>query len=213
MSDFDLPYSQQCIQAGLDQLSAAASEAGLSLSLPSAATLASMPLPQQVMTLVNDVRAAYGLGPLQYDPAMQSTTDLGAEQGMDPPVPNLSGLTYTALGGGSYQDNWSGDWAAASSAPVAVYMWIFDDGWGGGGAGSLQTPNFDCTGPGAPGCWGHRNSLLSYSTTPGVTAYAATAAYGYCSPDASGTPTLCPLSSNDIVSGSFTMEVAGLTSP
>jgi len=101
VTSFDVLDSQQCIQAGLDQLSAAASEAGLSLSLPSAATLASMPLPQQLMTLVNDVRAAYGLGPLQYDPAMLSTTELGAEQGMDPPEPNLSGMTYTSLGCGT----------------------------------------------------------------------------------------------------------------
>jgi len=211
-TSFDLLYSQQCIQSGLDELSAAASEAGLSLSLPSAATLASMSLPQQLMTLVNDVRAAYGLGPLQYDPAMLSTTELGAEQGMHPPEADLPGLTYTSLGGGTYQDNWSSDWAAASSAPAAVYMWIFDDGWGG--AGFMQTPNYDCTSPGAPGCWVHRNSLLSYSTSPGVTAYAAAAAYGYCSVDATGTPTLCPLSSNDdITAGSFAMQVAGLTSP
>jgi len=91
-----------------------------------------------------------------------------------------------------------------------VYGWIFDDGWGG--AGFMQTPNYTCTGPGAPGCWGHRNSLLSYSTTPGVTTYAA-AAYGYCSPESSNTLTLCPLSSNDILAGSFAMQVAGLTSP
>jgi len=94
-----------------------------------------------------------------------------------------------------------------------VYSWIFDDGWGGGGAGSVQTPNYDCTGPGASGCWGHRNSLLSYSTTPGVTAYAAAAAYGFCSPESSNTITLCPLSSNDILAGSFAMQVGGLTSP
>jgi len=211
ITNFDVLASQQCIQSGLDELSAAASEAGLSLSLPSAATLASMSFLQQLMTLVNDVRAAYGLGPLQYDPAMLSTTELGAEQGVDPSQPDLPGLTYTYIGGGTYQDNWSSDWAGSPSAPAAVYEWIFDDGWGG--AGPMQTPNFDCTGPGAPGCWGHRNSLLSYSTTPGVTAYAAAAAYGYCSVDADSTLTLCPLSSNDIISGSFAMEVAGLTSP
>jgi hypothetical protein len=212
ITSFDVPASQQCIQAGLDQLSAAASEAGLSLSLPSAATLASMSFPQQLMTLVNDVRAAYGLGPLQYDPAMLSTTESGAEQGADPSQPDLPGLTYTYLGGGTYQDNWSSDWAQSPSAPAAVYMWIFDDGWGG--SGPTQTPNLDCTGPGAPGCWGHRNSLLSYSTTPGVTAYAAAAAYGYCLADTASLPTLCSLSSNGIISsGSFAMQVAGLTSP
>jgi len=221
VTSFNVLDSQQCIQASLDQLSAAASEAGLSLSLPSAATLMSMPLPQQLMTLVNDVRVAYGLGPLQYDPAMLSTTELGAEQEVDPPEAYPPGLTYTYLGGGTYQDNWSSDWAESPSAPAAVYGWIFDDGWGGSGLG--QTPNYDCTGPGAPGCWGHRNSLLSYSTTPGVTAYAAAATYGYCladafsTSDAASTPTLCPLPSNDtnsdVISGSFAMQVAGLTSP
>jgi hypothetical protein len=209
VTSFDVLDSEQCIQAGLDQLSAAASEAGLSLSLPSAATLASMSLPQQLMTLVNDVRAAYGIGPLQYDPAMLSTTELGAEQGFDPPEADLPGITYTSLGGGAYQDTWSSDWAEAPSAPAAVYSWIFDDGWGGAG----PTSNYDCTSPSASGCWGHRNSLLSYSTTPGVTAYAAAAAYGFCSPESSNTITLCPLSSNDILAGSFAMQVAGLTSP
>ena len=55
--------------------------------------------------------------------------------------------------------------ATGFSVLEADYIWMYDDGWGGG-----STSNLACTGPGAPGCWGHRDQLLGSDSpyNPGV---------------------------------------------
>jgi hypothetical protein len=59
-----------------------------------------------------------------------------------------------------------GAWAGGFSVLAADYVLMYDDGWGGSG----DTPNVSCTGPGAAGCWSHRDELLGADPgyNPGV---------------------------------------------
>jgi hypothetical protein len=72
-----------------------------------------------------------------------------------------------------------GAWAGDSvNAVAALFGWFYDDGWGG----SKGTWNFDCGGPTASGCWGHRDELLGEWAGTGCTDCIAGA--GYASPAA-----------------------------
>lgn len=55
-----------------------------------------------------------------------------------------------------YQSNWTSNFG-----PLAGdYGWMYDDGYG--------SYNVDCASPSAPGCWGHRDIILTKYTKPGL---------------------------------------------
>lgn len=60
-----------------------------------------------------------------------------------------------------------GTWGQGFNALETDYAWMFLDGWGGSIA---TTPNFECTAPTNPGCWGHRLEILGSDPgfNPGV---------------------------------------------
>jgi hypothetical protein len=73
-------------------------------------------------------------------------------------VPNLvntyDAAVQTGLTNDADPDVGASIWAGAfPNVPSAFYGWMYDDGPGGG--------NEDCTSPSAPGCWGHRDNILS----------------------------------------------------
>lgn len=100
---------------------------------------------QQFLTLMNTERADRGLPPvLAQTAALDQAAATGAADRTDPTL----GQTGAA---------WGSVWGEGGSVLAIWFDWMYSDGWGGSAA---ATPNVDCTGPGAPGCWGHRDVLL-----------------------------------------------------
>jgi hypothetical protein len=116
---------------------------------------------QQLLVLINLERGDRGL-PLV--PGLCTLCDAAAQQGIvlggDP-----------VLDGAAFGSIWAG---GDPNALEADFQWMYDDGWGGSQA---ATPNYDCTGPGGSGCWGHRQGILADPDNiyPGSTLYAGTA--------------------------------------
>ncbi|CAB1127725.1 exported protein of unknown function [Candidatus Hydrogenisulfobacillus filiaventi] len=106
---------------------------------------------QQLFVLANLERVARGLTPV---PGLSATLDqaaqAGAAAGTDPQGPGQ-------LSQGQTVEAWASNWAQAPTPLIADYYWMYDDGYGGPG----NTFNIDCTSPGADGCWGHRNNILT----------------------------------------------------
>jgi ribosomal protein L24E len=116
----------------------------------SEATLGTMPVNQQVFTVINDERVDRGLPPIDYlTTQLDSYAQGGANAGSDPSFPSdVTGgapITY----GGSI---WAG---GLTSVLEADYYWMYDDGWSG-----ASTTNDACTSSSAPECWGHRDIIL-----------------------------------------------------
>jgi hypothetical protein len=133
--------SVQCTQAGIAELDAArAWEGQPPYRLP--ADFLSLSGAHQIVVLTNLDREANGerVAP-GTTAALNRAAMAGAEAWTDPTVTN-PGLSWAA--------NWAGDFPAA----VWAYLtWMYDDGYPG--------PNIDCAAAGDPGCWGHRNDILS----------------------------------------------------
>lgn len=96
---------------------------------------------RQAFILVNLDRIQYGLTPI---PGLTHQLDhwaaLGVTNDRDP-------VSTDPLFGGP------ADWAGGfPNIEVAYEGWVYDDGYG--------SHNLDCTGPHAPGCWGHRHAVL-----------------------------------------------------
>jgi len=133
--------------------------------------LDSLPLPEQVFTVVNDERIDRGLPPIDYMTSqLDSYAQSGADAGTDPSFPSaLSGGAPIAYGGAL----WAG---GLSSGLEADYYWMYDDGLGGF--------NLSCTPISTSSCWGHRDIMLhefgSCPTGPPVLSMgAAYSATGY----------------------------------
>jgi hypothetical protein len=158
-----LDLSSSCTNGILAALNAAHAAEGIApLYLP--AGYAQLTMPQQLLVIFNFERVDRGLPII---PALCTACDASAVSAISAGGdPSLAGaLGYTA------------NWAAGFANPLAAdFAWLYDDGWGGSTA---NTSNIDCTGPTAPGCWGHRHDVLvspSFITLPtGVTYYAGTA--------------------------------------
>ncbi len=101
------------------------------------------------MILANLDRLAYGMPPLYgLNAALREAAERGVLEQTDP-VPPIEEAPWYGFGS---------DWASAG-ALISYYLWMYDDGWPSG--------NLDCTGPGAPGCWGHRQVILEqYGASP-----------------------------------------------
>lgn len=105
---------------------------------------------EQSLVLVDIDRVSRGEPPVL---GLSARADLFAQRGAvanaDPTLPSRSGVAG-ATGG------WAANYAAAVNALDANYEWMYTDGWAG-----ARTFNYDCTSPGAPGCWGHRDNILA----------------------------------------------------
>lgn len=112
----------------------------------------------QMFVLVNLERISSGVPPLVgLSPYLNTAAAAGARDATDPVnLPSYGPLkVWFPPHGGLYA--YGGAWAGDSvNAAAAVFDWFYNDGWEGKG----RTWNFACTGPGAPGCWGHRDELL-----------------------------------------------------
>lgn len=99
---------------------------------------------EQGFVLMNLERVNRGLAPVVgLSPALNQLASTAAANGVDPSFPS-DGFS----GGGTI-------WAGAGSALAADYMWMYD-----GGPNGLDS-NLACPAAGGPGCWGHRDVILS----------------------------------------------------
>jgi hypothetical protein len=135
---------------------------------------------KQLFVLVNLVRISVGVPPLVgLSPYLSEAATQAARQAQDPAFQTAYGpvRVWLPAGGGMYA--FGGTWAGDSvNAVAAIFGWFYDDGWGG----SKGTWNFDCTGPTASGCWGHRDELLG--EWAGTSCSDCIAGVGYASPAA-----------------------------
>jgi hypothetical protein len=155
------PAGPVCERAAVARLDVARAKLGLGpYRLPG--DFYALVAPRQMLVLANLDRISYGLVPIR---GLSLTLDAIAKQGAqareDPdPWSALAGLA--GQGEVGYASNWAG---GAPDAPVAYFEWMYDDGYGSG--------NIDCTSPSAPGCWGHRHTILSFGSAPTLTMGAA----------------------------------------
>ena len=125
------------------------------LALPS--DFLALTVTEQLFVLVNLERISRGVPPLVgLSPYLSAAATSAARQGQDPGFRSSYGPVRVWLppGGGYYAfgGTWSG---GAVNAAAAVFIWMYDDGWGG----PDNTSNQACTGPSSSGCWGHRDEL------------------------------------------------------
>ena len=126
-----------------------------------------------------NARAAEGLGPMALPTNFNSLTPaqqifvLTDIERVDRGLPPFAGLvdTFSADAQAGAQSNndpspslvppglhlvaWGSNWAENGNPLGSNYYWMYDDGVGSG--------NIDCTAAGQPGCWGHRDNVLSLS--------------------------------------------------
>jgi hypothetical protein len=127
---------------------------------------------------INGGRAAEGLAPLVL-PGNWSALTTGEQLFVatnlervvrgEPPIPDLVDTYDTAIQTAvqTFTDPsiavtapWTSVASTGSSVPLdAIYGWLYYDGPGG--------TNIDCAAPTDPGCWGHRDALLSDAATIG----------------------------------------------
>jgi len=100
---------------------------------------------EQLLTVIDLERTSRGIAPVMgLTPTLNRLAAAGARQSTDPPFP-----------AGGFERAGS-IWSGTTSVLVADYGWMYSDGYGG----RPLVRNLDCTGPGASGCWGHRNNIL-----------------------------------------------------
>ncbi len=147
---YGTPTAPACENAVVAALDAARADLGLGpYLLP--ADFDTLPATEQIFILANLDRQAYALPVIGgLSATLNTAASAGVAADSDPdPVPYLpAGL---ALEG--WDSNWGGGFV---NAPDAYYEWMYDDGVG--------SPNLDCTAAGDPGCWGHRDDVLSFSS-------------------------------------------------
>lgn len=120
---------------------------------------------QQQFVLVDLERVAEGLPPVVAEtPALDAIALQGAEGDADP-RPQGAWTAYAS----------ASNWAGEAQPAAALYDYLFLDGWGGSRA---ATPNLDCTGPAAAGCWAHRRAILGSYGASGLMGIGTVAAAG-----------------------------------
>jgi len=146
-----------CIGSDLLALDAARAAEGVGpLILPT--DYAQLSGPEQLFVVTNLERVDRGVAPIVglTDP-LNTLAAEGVAQGSDPPFPS-DGIGWAGA-------VWAGGFA---STLEAEYGWMYDDGPG--------SYNLDCGSPSSPGCWGHRDVLLSDPAGAPLVAGAADAA-------------------------------------
>ena len=140
---FDTPQREDAALLAIDN--ARVAEGLQPLRLPS--NFGSLTSTEQQFVLANLERIARGLPPMvAISPQLDAAAAAGEAADQDPQVPS-------SLEGYAFGSNWAGDQQPA----VAMYGYMYMDGWGGTLA---NTPNEDCTSQTAPGCWAHRKIVL-----------------------------------------------------
>ncbi len=110
--------------------------------------------PQQLFVILNLERISFGLVPyLGLNAALSSQAQHAATKRQDPGPAAGFPLATNADGTEAIGSAWS----EGFSVLVADYGWMYNDGWAGSRAATI---NIDCTAPTAPACWAHRNELL-----------------------------------------------------
>jgi hypothetical protein len=119
----------------------------MDLSEPALATL---PVDQQVLTVVNDERLDRGEQPIEYVTSqLDSYAQGGANSGGDPSFPS-------AVTGGAPLTFGGSIWAGGLTYVLeGDYYWMYDDGYSGS-----STSNTACSVSSPAGCWGHRDIIL-----------------------------------------------------
>jgi hypothetical protein len=144
-----------CTAAALNAINYAHVQWGLPpISLPGNWSVLSQG--EKMLTAFNLERASYGLPPISgLGSALDGNAAAGAVTGQDPVLVPPAGF----VNGGSI---WAGGYP---NALAADFGWMWDDGWGGSAA---NTANGNCPSAGAPGCWGHRQLILTDCRAAGV---------------------------------------------
>jgi hypothetical protein len=144
----------------LQAIDAARAREGLGpLALP--VNFRDLPAPVQLLVLTDRERTSRGLPPVAgTSPSLLAAARAGAAAARDP----LLAATATA---------WGSIWASSSVSNGLVlgawFGWMYADGWDG-----AATHNLSCTSPRAPGCWGHRDTILgAWGPRPAVGAAAS----------------------------------------
>ncbi len=113
----------------------------------------SLPVWQQVFVITNLERVSRGLAPIQgLTRQLNGWAQAGAAHNTDPYASSWT------LSSGAGIAEWGSNWAADFNSLAADYDWMYNDGWGGSRA---NTGNWACTSATAPGCWGHRENILT----------------------------------------------------
>jgi hypothetical protein len=105
--------------------------------------------------VVSDLeRVDRGLAPFRGITAKLNQTAKQAATAQVDPAPAYSSVDqFVVL---DYQSNWTSNFG-----PLAAdYGWMYDDGYG--------SYNVDCASPSAPGCWAHREVILTTYGKPGL---------------------------------------------
>ena len=117
-----------------------------------AANYSTLPFDVQQFIIVNLERTSFGETPITgITASLDSDAEGGVQNHTDPTVPNTPFY---------YSSNWYGSWAPNNSGGnplMADYIYMYEDGWGGSTA---NTMNGACTTPTSSGCWGHRKTIL-----------------------------------------------------
>jgi len=115
-------------------------------------------VPEQLFVLLDLERTARGEQPLAgMATGADQAAQVAAVQARDPDGSDLpSGWLSPDPSGPGGSFSWGGVWAGGyANSLLAVFAWVYDDGYPSG--------NVDCTGPGATGCWDHRDIVLGTS--------------------------------------------------
>jgi hypothetical protein len=119
---------------------------------------------EQLFVLADLERTARGLSPyLGLNAALTREAQHAANTSGDPSLAPGFAVGVDKQG----YDGMGGAWSSGFSPLIADYFWMYDDGWGGSAA---RTLNSACTSAGASACWAHRDQLLGYDPrfNPGV---------------------------------------------
>jgi hypothetical protein len=134
----------------LSAINDARSQEGVGSMNVSEASLASLPIDQQILTVVNAERTDRALPPIEYVTSqLDAYAQGGANAGNDPTFPSsVTGGAPITFGGSI----WAG---GLTSVFEADYYWMYDDGYSGS-----STTNSACSLASQSGCWGHRDIML-----------------------------------------------------
>ena len=115
---------------------------------------ASLSYAEQTFVVSNLERVGRGLAPFKGITAKLNKTAKQAATAQVDPAPAYAAVQQFAVL--DYQSNWSSNFG-----PLAAdYGWMYDDGYG--------SYNVDCTSASAPGCWAHRDIILTAYGKPGL---------------------------------------------
>jgi hypothetical protein len=135
----------------LASINAARAQEGVGPMNVAESQLPSLPVDEQMLTVVNDERSDRGLPPIDYVTSqLDGYAQAGANAGSDPSFPSaLTGGAPITYGGSVWAGNLS------SNILEADYYWMYNDGWSGS-----TTTNAACGLLTLSECWGHRDIIL-----------------------------------------------------